>query len=186
MEFDCRPAYHSKGLPATGFRPVVPAKGASAIGCLPIQNGLVVLYGCHPEPCLPARGGSRDLSLVPQAGHRDCAQIFRLRRCAPSLNMTRACTESQMRPPGKRPAPGISSRPRGKAHVGNGSKAEGHASGPLLSKRGAPYSTLPSSRGKQIQAPVILRQPSHSEREKPKRSWRIRRVLRAPVGGIRS
>ena len=36
--------------------------------------------------------------MFPQAGHRDLAQIFRLRRCAPALNMTRAGTRSQMRP----------------------------------------------------------------------------------------
>jgi hypothetical protein len=31
---------------------------------------------------------SRDLGLVPSAGRRDSAEMFRLRRSAPSLNMT--------------------------------------------------------------------------------------------------
>ena len=48
---------------------------------------------CHAKrPCSPvwlsSRAESRDLGLVPKAGHRDCAQIFRLRRYAPTLNMT--------------------------------------------------------------------------------------------------
>ena len=54
--------------------------------------------GCHPELGLPARGGSRDLGRGPPAYRWSLAEIFRLRRCAPSLNMTAACTKSQMHP----------------------------------------------------------------------------------------
>jgi len=32
---------------------------------------------------------SRDLGMVPQIGRRGLAEMFRLRRCAPSLNMTK-------------------------------------------------------------------------------------------------
>ncbi len=41
---------------------------------------------------------SRDLGLATQADHGDEAENFRLRRCAPALKLTRACTQPQMRP----------------------------------------------------------------------------------------
>jgi hypothetical protein len=100
------PAYRPSGASlAAGLSDIIPGNegivktlpgaggsgGASAFGYNPVCNQTAGM-----EAVIPSL--SRDLGAVPQARLSPKAQMFRLRRGAPPLNMTDPCTESQMRP----------------------------------------------------------------------------------------